>query len=58
MLSIDFIVELPESVKHDTVMTVIDSILKRANFILTPTTITVKGTVRLFLHQIWKLLDE
>jgi len=55
MLSVDFVVELLLSSRHDTVMTVVDSVLKRAHFIPTHTTVTMEGTARLFLHQVWKL---
>ena len=55
MLSVDFVVELPLSSRHDTVMTVVDSVSKRAHFIPTHTTVTVEGVARLFLHQVWKL---
>ena len=55
MLSVDFVVELPLSSGHDAVMTVVDSVSKRAHFILTHTTVTVEGAARLFLHQVWKL---
>jgi len=55
MLSMDFVVELPLSSEHDAVMTVVDLVSKRAHFIPTYMTVTVKGTARLFLHQIWKL---
>ena len=51
----DFVVELPFSSRHDTVMTVVDLVSKRAHFILTYTMVTVKGAARLFLHQVWKL---
>jgi len=54
-LSVDFVVELPLSSGHDTVMTVVDSVSKRAHFIPTHTTVTVEGAARLFLHQVWKL---
>jgi len=54
-LSIDFIVELPLFSGHDAVMTVVDSVLKRAHFILMHMTVTVEGAARLFLHQVWKL---
>jgi len=54
MLSVDFVVELPLS-GHDTVMMVVDSVLKRAYFIPTHTTVTVEGAARLFLYQVWKL---
>jgi len=52
---VDFIVELPLFSGHDAVMTVVDSVSKRAHFILTHTTVTVEGAARLFLHQVWKL---
>ena len=55
MLSVDFIVELPLSSGHDVVMTVVDSVLKRAHFIPTHTMVTAEGAARLFLHQVWKL---
>ena len=41
MLSVDFVVELPLSSGHDTVMTVVDSVSKRAHFIPTHTMVTV-----------------
>jgi len=55
MLSVDFVVELPLSSRHDTVMTVVDSMSKRAHFIPTHTTVTAERAARLFLHQVWKL---
>jgi len=54
-LSVDFMVELPESSRHDAIMTVVDSISKRVHFVLTHTTVTAEGAARLFLHHIWKL---
>jgi len=51
----DFIVELPLFSRHNAVMTVVDSVSKRAYFILIHTTVTVEGAARLFLHQVWKL---
>jgi len=54
-LSVDFMVELPESSGHDAVMTVVDSISKRVHFVLTHTTVTAEGAARLFLHHVWKL---
>jgi len=47
--------ELPLSSGHNAVMTVVDSVSKRAHFILMHMTVTVEGTARLFLHQVWKL---
>jgi len=55
MLSVDFVVELPLSSGHDAVMTVVDSVSKRAHFIPMHTTVTVEGAARLFLYQVWKL---
>jgi len=51
----DFVVELLFSSGHDAVMTVVDSVSKRAHFILTHTTVTVEEAAWLFLHQVWKL---
>jgi len=55
MLSVDFVVELPLSSRHNAVMTVVDSVSKRAHFIPTHTTVIAEGVARLFLHQVWKL---
>ena len=54
-ISVDFVVELPESNGYDAVMTVVDSVSKRVHFIPTTTTVTAKGSARLFLHNVWKL---
>jgi len=54
-LSVDFVVELPLSSRHDAVITVVDSVSKRAHFIPMHTTVTAEGAARLFLHQVWKL---
>jgi len=48
-LSVDFVVELPLSSRHNAVMTVVDSVSKRAHFILTHMTVTVEGATRLFV---------
>jgi len=55
ILSVDFVVKLPESSRHDAVMTVMDSVSKRVHFIPTHTTVTAEGAARLFLHHVWKL---
>ena len=47
--------ELPLSSGHNTIMTVVDSVSKRAHFIPTHTTVTAEGAAWLFLHQVWKL---
>ena len=54
-ISIDFIVELPESHGYDAIMNVVDSVSKVSHFIPTHTTITALGVACLFLMQIWKL---
>jgi len=54
-LSVDFVVELLESSRHDTIMTVMDAVSKRVHFIPTHTMVTAEGAVRLFLHYVWKL---
>jgi len=51
-LSVDFIVELPESSGHNTVMTVVNSVSKRVHFVPTHTIVTVEEVARLFLHYI------
>jgi len=55
MLSVDFVVKLPESSGHDAIMTVVDFVSKRVHFVPTHTTVTVEGAARLFLHNVWKL---
>ena len=54
-ISVDFIVELPESHGYDAIMNVVDSVSKVSHFILTHTTITALGAACLFLAHIWKL---
>ena len=54
-ISIDFIVELPESHGYDAIMNVVDSVSKVSHFILTHTTITALGAACLFLAHVWKL---
>jgi hypothetical protein len=53
-ISIDFIVELPESHRYNMIMCVVDSLTKRAHFIPTHTTINTEGTALLFLKEVWK----
>jgi transposase InsO family protein len=53
-ISVDFIVELPESHGYDTIICVVDSLTKRAHFIPTHTTINAEGTALLFLKEVWK----
>jgi len=55
MLSVDFVVELPESSRHDTIMTVVDSVSKRVHFVPMYTTVTAEEAARLFFYHVWKL---
>jgi len=54
-LSVNFVVELPESSRHNAIMTVVDSISKRVHFIPMHTTVTAEEVARLFLYHVWKL---
>ena len=54
-MSVDFVVKLPELSRHDTVITVVDSVSKRAHFILIYTMVTAERVARLLLHHVWKL---
>jgi transposase InsO family protein len=54
MISIDFIVELPESHGYDAIMYVVNSLTKHAHFIPMHTTINAEGTAILFLKEVWK----
>ena len=53
-ISIDFIVELPESTGHNAIMVVVDSVTKRAHFTSTLTTITAAETAQLFVQNVWR----
>ena len=54
-LSIDFIVELPKSFRYNAIMIVVNSMSKRAHFILIHIMVTMEEAARLFLHQVWRL---
>jgi hypothetical protein len=54
IISVDFIVELPESHGYNTIMCIVNSLTKRAHFIPTHTTINTEGTALLFLKEVWK----
>jgi hypothetical protein len=52
MISVDFIVELPESDGHDAVMVVVDSLTKCAHFLPVDTTITAEGSAQQFRDNV------
>ena len=52
VMSVDFIVELPESGGYDTIMVVVDSVSKRAHFMEMVTTITAAGAANLYLCHV------
>jgi transposase InsO family protein len=54
MISVDFIVELPESHGYDAIMCVINSLTKHTHFIPMHTTINAEGTGLLFFKEAWK----
>ena len=53
-ISVDFIVELPQSAGHNSIMVVINSVTKHAHFISMVTTISAAGAAHLFLNHMWK----
>ena|ERR1700720_4685238 len=55
VISVDFIVELPDAHGYNAIMNVVDSMGKRAHFIPTHTTVTALRAAQLFLWHVWKL---
>jgi len=53
-ISVDFIVELPQSAGHDSIMVVVNSVTKNAHFVSTVTTISAARAAHLFLNHVWK----
>jgi len=53
-ISVDFIVELPQSAGHNSIMVIVDSVMKHAHFISTVTAISAAGAAHLFLNHVWK----
>ena len=54
VISVDFVVKLPDVHGYDAIMSIIDTVTKRAHFIPTHTTITAEGAALLFLQDVWK----
>jgi hypothetical protein len=54
VISVDFIVELPESHGYDVIMNVVDSVSKRVHCIFTHTTISAEGAALLYYREVWK----
>jgi len=54
-ISVDFISELPELGRYDSIVVAADSVGKRSHFVKTVTTITAAGAANLYLRNIWKL---
>ena len=48
-ISVDFIMELPESNGKDAIMVIVDSMTKRSHFVSTVTTLTTAWTAQLYL---------
>jgi hypothetical protein len=54
IISVDFIVKLPQAHGYDVIMVVIDSVTKDMHFTSTHTNINVEEVVRLYLKEVWK----
>ena len=54
-ISMDFIVDLPASEGHDSVLVVVDRFSKLAHFLPCSKDIDAAGTAKLFLDQVFKL---
>ena len=55
--SIDFVIELLESVVFDIIITIVDLVFKTAYFISIYTTVSIKRVARLFLHLLSLTID-
>jgi len=51
MISINFVMELPESAGFKIVMTVVNSVFKTAYFISTHTILDIREVARFFIHH-------
>jgi len=49
------VIELLESSRYNTIMTIMDSVSKRVYFALTHIMVIAEEAARLFLYYVWKL---
>jgi hypothetical protein len=54
IISVNFIVELPDSYGYNVTMNIVDSVSKQVHCILTHTTINAEGATLLFFREVWK----
>ena len=54
-ISVDFIMKLPVSKGHDSILVVCDRFLKMSHFVVTTEKTTAEGLARLFRDNVWKL---
>ena len=52
---VDFIMKLPVSKSHDSILVVCDRFLKMSHFVVMTEKTTAKGLARLFRDNVWKL---
>ena len=53
-VSVDFITELPESNRRDSIMVVVDSVTKHSHFVSTVTTLLSIRAAQFYVQQVWK----
>jgi len=55
-ISMDFITKLSPFSSYDSILMVVDHLMKMAHFILCTKTITIEGTVKLLFHHIFNIM--
>ena len=55
IISVDLIMELPQSHGYDSILIAVDHLSKWAHFITTTSDITLLGVTQLFRDSVWKL---
>ena len=55
IISVDLIMELPQSHSYDSILVAVDRLSKQAHFIATTSDITSLGVAWLFRDGVWKL---